>query len=175
MGWFSNNGRRRVAPACAPFGMSRNKRQNLHARGKWCEPSQRGIAVVEFALILPVLLVLLMGMVDMSLALYDKTVITNASREAARAGIVARNPSFTDSEIRQLVQTYTQGSLLTMGPGQVLPTVQVERRTLNTGTESLPTLKVSVSYTFQGIGLGELLKNLGQPLVLKASTEMVYE
>ena len=46
---------------------------------------QRGAAVVEFALILPILLILLVGTIDASLALYDKAVITNASREGARA------------------------------------------------------------------------------------------
>jgi Flp pilus assembly protein TadG len=49
----------------------------------------QGAAVIEFALILPLLLLLLIGGIDMSLALYDKAVITNASREGARAGIVA--------------------------------------------------------------------------------------
>jgi hypothetical protein len=38
-----------------------------------------------------------------------------------------------------------------------------------------PTLQVTVSYTFQGIGLGSLLQRLGQPMVLQATTVMVYE
>jgi hypothetical protein len=37
------------------------------------------------------------------------------------------------------------------------------------------TLRVTVSYTFQGMGLGSLLQRLGQPMVLQASTVMVYE
>jgi hypothetical protein len=38
-----------------------------------------------------------------------------------------------------------------------------------------PTLQVTVSYTFQGIGLGSLFQSLGRPWVLQASTVMVYE
>ena len=48
--------------------------------------SQKGSVLVEFALILPVFLTLLFGVVTFSLALYNKTVLTMAPREGARAG-----------------------------------------------------------------------------------------
>jgi hypothetical protein len=38
-----------------------------------------------------------------------------------------------------------------------------------------PTLQVTVSYTFEGMGLGSLFQSLGKPWVLQASTVMVYE
>ncbi len=140
-----------------------------HVQKNW--HAQQGAAVVEFALVLPLLLVLLIGGIDMSLALYDKAVITNASREGARVGIVARNPPVSETEIRQVVQAYTQSALVDFGSGKPAPTVSVEQGSLGPN----PTLKVSVSYTFQGIGLGDLLSNLGQPWVLQSSTVMVYE
>jgi Flp pilus assembly protein TadG len=132
---------------------------------------QHGAAAIEFALLLPLLLLLLIGSIDMSLALYDKSVITNASREGARAGIVARNPQISEAEIRQVVQAYTQSTLLNLGAGNAAPTVSIEKGLLGTN----PTLRVSVSYTFQGIGLGSLFSTLGQSWVLKSSTVMVYE
>ena len=106
----------------------------------------------------------------MSLALYDKAVITNASREGARAGIVARNPQITEAEIRQVVQNYTQSALVNLGAGTA-PSVSIEQGSLGADL----TLRVSVSYTFQGIGLGDLFSSLGQPWVLSSSTVMVYE
>lgn len=132
---------------------------------------QRGAAVVEFALILPILLALLVGGIDASLALYDKAVITNASREGARAGIVARNPLVSDAQIRQVVHQYTQGALVSLGGNSALPTVLIQKGSL----AGDPTLQVTVSYTFQGIGLGSLFQSLGQPWVLQSSTVMVYE
>lgn len=141
------------------------------AGGPKHQRSQRGAAVVEFALVLPLLLVLLIGGIDMSLALYDKAVITNASREGARAGIVARNPPISEAEIRQVVQAYTQSALVNFGPHKSQPSVSVEQGSLGADL----TLKVSVNYTFQGIGLGDLFSSLGQPWVLSASTVMVYE
>ena len=132
---------------------------------------QRGAAVVEFALILPILLGLLVGGIDASLALYDKAVITSASREGARAGIVARNPLLNDAQIRQVVTQYAQSALVSFGTNPSQPTVVIQKASLNGD----PTLRVTVSYTFKGIGLGSLFDSLGKPWVLQASTEMVYE
>lgn len=49
--------------------------------------TERGAALVEFALVFPILLLLLMGIVEFGLLFYNKQVLTNASREGARAGI----------------------------------------------------------------------------------------
>jgi hypothetical protein len=135
------------------------------------QAQQRGAAVVEFALILPILLVLLVGGIDASLAFYDKAVITNASREGARAGIVARNPLLTDAQIRQVVNQYAQSALVSFGSNPAPPNVLIQKGSL--GGDN--TLQVTVSYTFQGIGLGSLLESLGKPIKLQATTVMVYE
>ena len=45
--------------------------------------------MVELALALPMMLLLIFGAVEFGTAMYDKAVITNASREGARFGIVA--------------------------------------------------------------------------------------
>jgi len=132
---------------------------------------QRGAAVVEFALILPILLLLLVGTIDASLALYDKAVITNASREGARAGIVARSPPLTDAQIQQVVQNYLQGALVSLASTSALPAVQIQKGNWNGD----PILTVTVRYTFQGVGLGGLFDSLGKPWVLQSSTVMVYE
>jgi Flp pilus assembly protein TadG len=132
---------------------------------------QRGAAVIEFALILPILLILLVGTIDASLALYDKAVITNASREGARAGIVARSPPLTDAQIQQIVQNYLQGALVSLGSTSALPAVQIQKGTWNGDA----ILTVTVRYTFQGLGLGGLSASLGKPWDLQSSTVMVYE
>ena len=56
---------------------------------------QEGSNLVEFALVLPLLLILVMGIVEVGLAIYDKAVITNACREGARAGIIFREQRLT--------------------------------------------------------------------------------
>ncbi len=50
--------------------------------------SQKGTTLLEFALVLPLFLVILFGMITFSVALYNKTVLTMATREGARSGAV---------------------------------------------------------------------------------------
>lgn len=44
----------------------------------------RGMQLVEFALVLPLLLLLLLGIIEFGFVLYNQAAITNASREGAR-------------------------------------------------------------------------------------------
>ena len=48
--------------------------------------AERGVVAVEFAIILPVLLLLVFGIIDFGHALYMKHVMSDASREGARYG-----------------------------------------------------------------------------------------
>ena len=52
--------------------------------------NKRGQALIEFAFILPFLLVIIGGIVDFGLAFFIGQVIENAAREGARAGAVVR-------------------------------------------------------------------------------------
>ena len=54
--------------------------------------SQKGAAMVEFALILIPLLLITFGIIEFGMFMYNQQVLTNASREGARAGIVASIP-----------------------------------------------------------------------------------
>ncbi|HIC93721.1 MAG TPA: pilus assembly protein [Anaerolineae bacterium] len=50
--------------------------------------SAKGQSLVEFALVLGVLILMLMGIFDLGRAIYTYNVIANCAREGARAGIV---------------------------------------------------------------------------------------
>ena len=64
---------------------------------------QRAQGVVELALALPILLMLVMGIVDLGMALRSYVTVTNASREGARYAIVC--PA-TDALIKSRVVDY---------------------------------------------------------------------
>ena len=49
---------------------------------------QSGAQLVEFAILLPILVVVIFSAIEFGFMLYDQAVITNASREGARAGVV---------------------------------------------------------------------------------------
>lgn len=132
---------------------------------------ERGAAAVEFALLLPVLMALLVGTLELGLVLYDKAVLTHASREGARTGIVLRNPKPTVAEITTVVLQKSQGSLISLLPTDA-PQVTVLQATPPAWPNSL---QVSVQYTFKGLVLGGLMQALGSPWVIHASTVMVNE
>lgn len=83
--------------------------------------SQKGAAAVEFAIVLPLLVLLVFGIIEFSVYLFNKSVITNATREGARQGIVFRVDSdgnytpLDDTEIKQVIFDYAQQHLIYFG------------------------------------------------------------
>ena len=53
----------------------------------------RGQAMVEFALVIPVFLLILAGLLDFGFMLYSRMGVINASREGARAAVTAADPT----------------------------------------------------------------------------------
>ncbi len=133
--------------------------------------------MVEFALILPILVVILLGVVEFSIILYDKAMITNASREGARAGIVFRTDPLTgdysplaNSEIENIVNNYLQNNLITFGK----PTNARTTITRN-GSSAGSQLKVSVEYPYTYLVLPGFITNLTGEINLVADTVMRME
>ena len=60
---------------------------------------ERGAATVEFAIIAVVLLMIVFGIIEFGILMFDKHILTNASREGARAGIVMRITRLPDKDI----------------------------------------------------------------------------
>lgn len=54
-------------------------------------PQTRGQTLVEFALVIPIFLLIVLGLFDMGRAVFYYTTISNASREAVRLAIVDQN------------------------------------------------------------------------------------
>jgi hypothetical protein len=61
----------------------------------------RGQTLVEFALILPIFLLVLMGILDLGRAVYYSSTLSNAAREAARQAIVDQTCSHVSGEAIQ--------------------------------------------------------------------------
>jgi len=107
---------------------------------------KRGTSVAELAICLPLLLLIVFGIIEFGFMLYDKAVITNASREGARAGIVFHHPNrISDGEIITVATNYCSSYLVNLG-GSSSPSVNVTRNGSNPG-DSL-TVTVTYSYTF---------------------------
>jgi Flp pilus assembly protein TadG len=68
---------------------------------------QEGAELIEFALVLPLLLLVVMGIFDFSFAFQRYQVLTNAAREGARIGVL---PGYGDADITTRVQEYATAS-----------------------------------------------------------------
>lgn len=70
---------------------------------KFQKHSTKGQSLVETAIVIPVILLLVLGIIDFGLIFNNYILITNASREGARKASVGG----TDSEVIQVVQNMT--------------------------------------------------------------------
>jgi Flp pilus assembly protein TadG len=130
--------------------MAKASRHRLSGAG--ARRHQSGAALVEFAIVLPLLLLLVFGIVEFGLILYDKAVITNASREAARAGIVYNptSPNYLSaSTIQSNATNNLAPNLISLG-AKGTPWASVPAGCATTGDA----LTVTVSYTYTGLALG---------------------
>jgi Flp pilus assembly protein TadG len=83
---------------------------------KWCETARcaprKAQAVVEFALVLPVFLLLLMGAVEFGRAYLRLHLLTNAAREGARTGSL---PGSTKDNVEDTVNSFLTGAGMESG------------------------------------------------------------
>ena len=138
---------------------------------------QRGSEVVEFAISASLLFILLFGIIEFSVALFDKATLTNASREGARTGILYRpEPRDTASEnaaIEQAIRDYAEQYLISLGgPAEMeITIVRPNGGTLQAGDS----LVVTVDYPYQFLLLPGFIGTLGEVLELSATTVMRAE
>ena len=72
-----------------------------------CRKERRGAAVVEFAVVAPVFFLLVFGMIEFGRMVMVQQIITNASREGARIGVL---DGATTSGVTSTVTDYLTGS-----------------------------------------------------------------
>jgi hypothetical protein len=74
---------------------------------------QRSQALIEFALVSPVLLLLLFGIVDIGRAVFYYDTLNHAAREGARTAIRASNQLPTNADVLATVRTQMNGASVT--------------------------------------------------------------
>ena len=140
--------------------------------------SRNGQALVEFALVVLLLVILTFGIIEFGLIMYDKAVITNASREGARVGIVAQDRSGTKlddiaSDIEKTVNDYAKARLITLG-GDPLAALTVSPPLFADRTFGSD-LTVTVQYRYTFLVLPGFLLGDSDFLLMEATTVMKLE
>jgi len=135
--------------------------------------SQKGASALEFGIVLPILLLLILGIIEFSFLLLNKAVITNAAREGARAGIVQKISRLTPGEIETIVNNYCFNHLITFG-GPTTPTV-TSTAPCPSGTYSGTGLTVTVNFHYNYLALPNFVSGLIGGTDLKAEAIMKCE
>lgn len=145
---------------------------------------QRGAQVIEFALVLPFLLLLLFLIIDFGFLVYNKAVLTNASREAARHGTVLTAEPWSEAAVKLIACNYAKGSLISTLPGthtddctgDADPKVEVFNPNAHVPPQFGDPITVQITYTYAGFltPLTRLLLPV-DPWTLVAETRMNHE
>jgi Flp pilus assembly protein TadG len=138
--------------------------------------SEAGAELVEFALVLPVLLLVFGGIIDFGLLLQRQQVVTNASREGARLAVL---PGYTTSDIQARVTAFVREGLSSATES---PTTTVTPVTLTPGTgPAFQAAQVQVALADRFLILGPLVSLVGGnggsfgTITLRATTTMRVE
>ena len=150
---------------------------------------QKGGALIELAIVLPLLVMFVAGIIEFSLCFYNKHIITNASREVARAGIngiIMGQQADPDGYLINIANTYCFGDggsdgyndeprLITFGtgPSQFSACGSAPCIEINDGSgydDSLSDFTVSVEYIYNF--LIPTYIGFGSSITLEGKTEM---
>jgi len=136
--------------------------------------SPNGASAIEFALLLLPLVLITFGIIEFGVYMFDQQVITNASREGARAGIVAKTPRVTPADINTVVQTYCAGHLITFGT-QNTPTIVNPPVGYSPAATFGTNLTVQVNYQYSFLVIPGFITGMTKLRTMQAITVMKYE
>jgi Flp pilus assembly protein TadG len=134
---------------------------------------KKGAAALEFAIVLPLIVLLMGGIIEFGIVLYDQHVINNATREGARAAINPIPTKLSESAIVTIVKNYCKENIggkeeqltITFGNSDALA-VNVVGAQGNKGNDVI----VTATYTYQFL-LPKII-TLGDTIQLKSTTTM---
>lgn len=143
---------------------------------------QRGAQAIEFALVLPFFLILLLLIIDFGFLVFNKAVITNASREAARSGTVVTGASWSPAAVSQVACNYARGLLISTSDGTRTasctgtadPTISVANPNGHVPPQFGDPISVTVNFTYEGF-LISFMDTVVGPWTLVASSTMNHE
>lgn len=124
--------------------------------------NKKGQSVVELALILPMVLLLLMGVVEFGRMFHTYLVITQGSREGARLAVVGESDTTIVERVKQVTASLDLAKLtVNIEPGE------------DDRVRGVP-VKVTVTYKLELI-VPDVINIIPDPLNISASTVMRME
>lgn len=120
------------------------------------QPRERGAAVVEFALVVPILLLLVMGIAEFGRVYYIQTTLSQAAREGAREMALKNNAASAKSTARSSADPL----VLTNGQISVSPSTCIASGTTPAALATV-TITYPVAFLTSLFGSGVTVKGKG--------------
>lgn len=137
---------------------------------------ERGSAMVETAITIPILLMMMVGIFEVGRAYETWQVLTNAAREGARMSVT---PSSTEEVTTALIRQYMADGQL--GNSSTATVVVDKTATINAGGTAVSASLVTVDYPFEFIMLQPVVRlvapgaTVGGPLTMRTTSIMRNE
>ena len=134
--------------------------------------SQRGAALIETAITLPLVLLVSVSIFEFGRAYQTWQVLTNAAREGARVAVLEQ---YTDADVTTTVRNYLNSGALSNASTATITVVR------NVPFGTVTASRVTVDYPFQFIVLNPVAKlvksasTVGTPLTMQSSALMRNE
>ncbi len=123
--------------------------------------NKSGLAAVEMALLLPIFLILMVGVMDMARLFWTKHVVRDAAFEGARMAILEET---TTNQIEQIIAKELEAGGVTLQSS-----VYIGQR------EPSQPVDVTVSVPFEFIVLGNMVPTLSTSRTIAATAVMTHE
>ena len=127
-------------------------------------PGSEAASAVEFALLLPVLALLICGIIDFGFMFYNWNVVNEASREAARYAAVNKSVNNNNPPTKAQVQTYINN---------IYPSVSLQLNPTQPTSNNTVTATVTYSYTIMTPIISAFFTS--NPVTLTGATTMLVE
>jgi Flp pilus assembly protein TadG len=136
---------------------------NLVAPKRRRRGRQLGQSLAEFAIVVPIFLIVVFGVVDFSLGLKAWLTVTNASREGARVLVLGQTCSQVTTQAQNVASSLHPQVTVTITPSTC------------TGVSG-DAMSVKVSYTYTSVTpLGHLAQLLTGPITMSSTSTMRHE
>jgi Flp pilus assembly protein TadG len=136
---------------------------------------ERGAELIEFALTLPILLLVVLGIIEFGFVFREYEVVTNAAREGARIAVL---PTYTLADAEDRVDTYLTASGLDPADATVRTVLATDPAIVLPSGACLQTYTTTLWYPHEITFLGGIMGYFGETfgtLTLKATSTMRTE
>jgi Flp pilus assembly protein TadG len=134
--------------------------------------------MVEFALVLPIFMLVLSGICDFGFMLYNRMTVINSAREGARAAAMVSNPAWVEDTAVGAARSAASGGGVTVSLGDVM-VVCLETSASVTSPATIPcttvkngdSVSVKVIFTYKTF----FPLAFGQEFPLNSTVQMVFD